>query len=383
MLKDRLIQYSKDPTNPLICENLGDEYFKIGQTAGSFTYFMKAAETYTDPFSISRCLRKCAKCFEIQGNRENSVKTLLLHAKAECIEDAKTYIELSLMYERAGDFICAYDEANLGLRVARCSLEDTAKLLFQKAVSAWWIGKEQESRDCFKKLIHYSEYLPKELYDLAQNNLIRIGVNSRSHDAIIYNRGSASFYSFDGLEKIDQSYSQALQDMFVLSQLNGKTKGTYLEIGSADPFYRNNTWLLESKFDWRGIAVDYSSDLAQSYNNNRSNQCICKDARNIDYESVCADLADEEGFIDYLQLDCEPAEITLEVLKKIPFEKYKFRVITYEHDDYIDMSRKCRYESRDYLASLGYVMKVADVCVDGTGVNSFEDWWVHKEVDIK
>ena len=35
-----------------------------------------------------------------------------------------------------------------------------------------------------------------------------------------------------------------MQDMFVLTVLNGKTNGTYLEIGSGDPFIGSNTALL-------------------------------------------------------------------------------------------------------------------------------------------
>ena len=51
-------------------------------------------------------------------------------------------------------------------------------------------------------------------------------------------------YKFDGLENIEQSYSQCLQEMFVLASLNGKQKGTYLEIGANQPVFINNTYLL-------------------------------------------------------------------------------------------------------------------------------------------
>ena len=49
---------------------------------------------------------------------------------------------------------------------------------------------------------------------------------------------------FNGSEKIERNYSQCYQDMFVLTMLNNPTHGTYLEIGSADPYYGNNTALL-------------------------------------------------------------------------------------------------------------------------------------------
>ena len=40
--------------------------------------------------------------------------------------------------------------------------------------------------------------------------------------------------SFSGVERVTQNYSQALQDIFVLT-MNGKENGTYVEIGGAHP----------------------------------------------------------------------------------------------------------------------------------------------------
>ena len=47
---------------------------------------------------------------------------------------------------------------------------------------------------------------------------------------------------FDGIDKVDHNYSQALQDMFVLTMLNGKKDGVYVEIGGSDPININNTY---------------------------------------------------------------------------------------------------------------------------------------------
>ena len=70
------------------------------------------------------------------------------------------------------------------------------------------------------------------------------------------NKLSKLKYKFKGIETIDQNYSQSFQDMFILSMLNGKKKGTFLEIGAHDPVFISNTYLLESKFDWCGISID-------------------------------------------------------------------------------------------------------------------------------
>ena len=79
--------------------------------------------------------------------------------------------------------------------------------------------------------------------------------------------------------------------------------------------------------------------------------------------------------IDYLQLDIEPAENTFNTLLLIPFEKYEFRVITFEHDYYLNHSVDYRRLSRKFLESLGYVRVVGNISPDKN--SPFEDWWVN------
>ena len=83
-----------------------------------------------------------------------------------------------------------------------------------------------------------------------------------------------------------------------------------------------------------------------------------------------------DNVTDYLQIDVDPAQISYEVLLKIPFHRIKFRVITFEHDYYVDESVK--EKSRDYLRSFGYQLVVNDVAVNE--YDSYEDWWVHPEL---
>jgi len=57
-------------------------------------------------------------------------------------------------------------------------------------------------------------------------------------------------HSFSGQTKILENYSQAYQDLFVLSMLDGKTNGRYVEIGAYDAKIFSNTFILESIFNW-------------------------------------------------------------------------------------------------------------------------------------
>jgi len=85
------------------------------------------------------------------------------------------------------------------------------------------------------------------------------------------------------------------------------------------------------------------------------------------------------NIIDYLQLDCDPPNITYDILLKIPFDKIKFGVITYEHDYYNDKTKSYRDKSREYLISKGYKLIVGNISPDRNN-NPFEDWWIHPDL---
>ena len=123
--------------------------------------------------------------------------------------------------------------------------------------------------------------------------------------------------------------------MFVLSMNNGTNSGTYLEIGAGDYKYGNNTYLLEYDFNWSGVSIDINIVSVEGFNNVRKNKCLCADATKIDYIKLLNENYESTN-IDYLQLDCDPPNITFDILSKIPFDNYKFGVITYEHDHYND-----------------------------------------------
>lgn len=122
--------------------------------------------------------------------------------------------------------------------------------------------------------------------------------------------------NFNGYQDIKANYSQAFQDLFVLSILNGKKGGVYIEIGGSDPIQINNTYLLEKKFGWKGLSFELDIGLVDKYNSIRINKCICGDATKVDYtkEFIENNIPKQ---IDYLQVDIEPATQTLQALKQL------------------------------------------------------------------
>lgn len=182
-------------------------------------------------------------------------------------------------------------------------------------------------------------------------------------------------YKFNGAETIKNNYSQAFQDMFVLSILDGKKNGTYVEIGGDHGVIISNTYLLETEFDWKGVSFEIDQSKVDGYNSIRNNKCICADAIQFDYKKFFK----ENNYpkqIDYLQVDIEPAWQTLNALKALPLNEYRFSVITYETDLYKD-GPDAGEEAMEILLSHGYELVVRNVANQN---NPYEDWYVDPNV---
>lgn len=186
---------------------------------------------------------------------------------------------------------------------------------------------------------------------------------------------------FDGYGQTAHSKSQALQDVFVLAALNGKRRGSFLEIGASDGKMLSNTYLLEKRFGWRGISVDLSWGSRLSHLRHlRKSKFALGDATAMDYGALLGKLS-PNSVIDYLSLDIEPMTNTLLALERLPLDQFTFRTVTYETDWYDNTfsraeANEVRDKSRQIFSSRGYVLVASDVHL-GDASRPFEDWWVH------
>ncbi len=176
-------------------------------------------------------------------------------------------------------------------------------------------------------------------------------------------------------------YGQAEQDKFILHILKEKRNGFFLEIGSNDPIYINNTYLLEKKYDWKGIMVEIDENYLLLYKKHRLNSIpIIDDATKIDYINIL-DSNNAPLNIDYLQIDLHVTDnstmLTLENLDKHVFDKYKFATITFEHDIYGDITKYTRLKSREIFKKRGYVCVFKDI---SNANNPYEYWYVHPDL---
>jgi len=389
-LLNSFIMSPNDPENNFLLARYYDE---LGHTASALSYYLRTAERTDDDLLRYECLLLGAACFERQGTRKFTMKGMLQQAVAILPKRPEGYYLLSRFYENntnnEGRFLDSYMTASQGLVV--CDFEDSIplrtasiinypgkySLLVQKAVVAWNCGMCDESRSIFLDL--HSNYDMNEYFTtLVKNNLINIGAFESKSLTLYKNKDHENLkVKFDGSDKIEQNYSEAFQDMFVLSMLNGKKKGTYVEIGSGHPTYGNNTYLLEKEFDWKGVSLDISEEFVKAHNAERKHECVLKDATAVNYDRFLTAL-DLPTEIDYLQIDVDPAETSYKVLLSVPLEKYKFGVITFEHDHYADPKSNVRSKARKYLETYGYELVVANISPDDS--RPYEDWFVHPDL---
>lgn len=388
-LQELLDYFCYHPEEPEINFKLAKYYHSIGQTASAVSYYIRTAERTSDKKLMYSCLLGASICFDSQGCRSNSVKGLLQSAVSLDPKRPEGYYLLSRFYEREKNYHDCYLISSIGENVSDKNPDslyiDTGYpgfygILFEKAVSSWWCGLCDESCDLFYDL--RDNYEMDESHRNAVNDNIERLFKNRSintnHPPIQYNKNKKLRYTFNGYDLIDKNYSQVFQDIFVLSILDGKKNGTFLEIGGGRPFYGNNTALLEEKYNWTGVSIEFNSENVKQYNNERPNtKVLQQNALELNYKNLLSENYTEK-IIDYLQLDIDPCSNTFEALKLIPFDEYKFSVITYEHDYYIDDTKSYKKKSRELLQSKGYVLVVDEVSPDGK--SSFEDWWVHPDL---
>ena len=205
------------------------------------------------------------------------------------------------------------------------------------------------------------------------------------------------------VDNLPHSKSQLKQDIFVLTTLKFKPKGYFVDFGATDGVTFSNTYLLEKKFDWNGIVVEpdksWQNDLIKNRNVHVDFDCVWHSSNEqVDfwefhkrglsgvpnglrvrvkkrfnnqkkvYSVNTVSLNDllerynAPNKIDYLSIDTEGTE--LEIMRNFNFDKYKFSVITIEHNYTSD-----REKQHELLSSNGYKRVLKNI-------SQFDDWYL-------
>jgi FkbM family methyltransferase len=172
-------------------------------------------------------------------------------------------------------------------------------------------------------------------------------------------------------EILTHSCSQLMQDVFVLSTLNFKRNGFFVEFGATDGMAISNTYMLEKHYGWRGILAEPGKSWHTALKGNRGcfieSACVWKvSGAALNFrETFAAEFSTVAEFassdyhaklrengkaynvttislndllakynapetIDYLSIDTEGTEY--EILSGFDFSRHQFRVITCEHN---------------------------------------------------
>jgi FkbM family methyltransferase len=203
---------------------------------------------------------------------------------------------------------------------------------------------------------------------------------------------------------IEKSKSQLKQDLFVLSELDFKENGFFVEFGATNGVDLSNTYLLENEFGWNGILAEpakcWHNDLKSNRNCCIETDCVWSDSKSVlnfnqvdeaAYLSTVSaynasdshsklrdvgqnyfvntislnDLLDKYNApkkIDYLSIDTEGSEY--EILSNFDFTKYEIDIITCEHN-----CTPIRQKIFNLLTKHGYVRKFV-------GLSKWDDWYV-------
>jgi tetratricopeptide (TPR) repeat protein len=151
-----LIDYSLDTENALHNFNLAYWYETEGHTAPAVTYYLRSAERSEDDNLGYEALIRASFCYSKQGTRDSSSKCLLQQALSLCPKRPEAYFLLSKFCQDKNFWTDCYNFSDMGLNFSDFNLNPLLTdinypgrygLLYFKAVSGWWWGKVEETKN--------------------------------------------------------------------------------------------------------------------------------------------------------------------------------------------------------------------------------------------
>jgi hypothetical protein len=191
-LIELLETYLKDVDNPILNFKLARHYDEMDHSASAVSYYLRTAERTDDKVLQYSALIGAANCYEREGFRNFTVKSIMRNALLIDMERPEGYLYLAQHNEKMARNITdkaesikhwndCYFYASLGAKFATKNVPRLYlptkypgyySLLFMKAMSAWWCGLCQESKDLFDKLMkEYSSSMDPSYIAAVKNNL--------------------------------------------------------------------------------------------------------------------------------------------------------------------------------------------------------------------
>lgn len=182
-------RYSLDSENPDLNFEVASWYDTQGHTAPALSYYLRCAERAEDNNLAYESLIKGSSCYERQGTRDGSAKSMLEQALCLMPTRPEAYYLLARFAEHRQWWQDCYIYANQALMYAdfdsvplRTDVDYPGKygILFQKALSGWWWGKAEEARNLMLDIKKNYEVSEKHL-KIIDENLVEMGIDSSKH----------------------------------------------------------------------------------------------------------------------------------------------------------------------------------------------------------
>lgn len=163
-----------------------------------------------------------------------------------------------------------------------------------------------------------------------------------------------SFDSSEVAKKSIQSFSEYGQDEWVLKHTGYKRGGFYIDIGTTNGKEGSNTYLLDTRFQWKGICLGSKmsnmSERSAKQHQGHIRTMHCPKREHSTRIDTILDQFEVPVFVDYL---CVNTTHEMSIICGIDFKTYMFEVISVKHN-YVD---SYRYNLHGFLNKKGYVLK--------------------------
>ena len=185
-INDLIVKFSNDPFNPVLSFRLAVEYERIGQTASAVSFYLRTAEYgyHTHGEHVYASLLKASQCFQNQTGREHTVRNLMEKAIAYSPKRPEAWFLLARYYEQNKKWQEAYTAAEVGIQnlpsiffplPVDVDYPGDFCLPFEKAVAAWWVGRQDESEKIFRNLLQQN--LPDTYRNAIKANMDRLNMS--------------------------------------------------------------------------------------------------------------------------------------------------------------------------------------------------------------
>ncbi len=351
-----LINYINDPDDAENNFSLAIYYHNIGQTASAISFYIRTAERTEDDLLKYECLIKASMCFDSQGCRGFTVKGLLQHAIAILPRRPEAYYLLSRFYEREqkpeswkecyliasiGHSVCNYKN-NSPMRTQVDYPGDYA-ILFEKAVSSWWCGLCDESRELFRYLS--DNYIMNEEHKtLVHNNLKKLNDSGKNLNMVYLPK---KYESFDWGPTDDEYINLFAQENFINhiyeKHFSVQKNDIVVDLGSNCGSF---TYSILEKNPKHVYCIEPSDEIVKALRNNTKNKPVTIINKAISDHNCERESIPDYGVYISSQNSSTYSTITFKSLidqyqiKKIDFLKFdceggEYFVFTPENVDYI------------------------------------------------